>query len=233
MFNHGKFNKGRFNLPGQEVTEYIIRDIWASDFEAGLKIGEDIRYSVNQSGTAHSRAAVVVQTEAEIHGAEEISARAGLFADYIFRLESGNILNAHVKPALNIAIVTTLADELRAREKLGEDISIAEELSGIARCLLKLGALCTSPPLDFEGTVYSIISTAIFDTYTVYVNVSIPAGGKLVIDSDNYIVLLNNANAIDKHSGAWLTLDRKVEKIEINPHGASIEATMLYTERFL
>lgn len=234
MFNHGKFNRKHFNLPGLETTDFIIRAVWASDFEAGARIGEDIRYSQNQSGTVHSNAVAASMVEASLNGAEEIGAGVVLRADYSFGITSRIEINAHVKPALNIAIdAATIIEHVYARAKAGQDISAAEAFAAAARCLLKLGADFTAPEVSFEGAVYSIISTAVFDTYTVSVNVRIPAGGKLIIDSDNYVVLLNGTNAIDKHSGDWLLLDRNVDKIQVTPHSSTIKSSLLYTERFL
>jgi len=91
-----------------------------------------------------------------------------------------------------------------------------------------------------KNNSYNIINASIGAIYSVEIknieiSVTLPVNSKLVIDSDNYLVLLDGENIIEKHFGAWLDdLNRSVMSIEISGANlTSILSTILYTERYL
>lgn len=133
----------------------------------------------------------------------------------------------------NIELVEKHEGNVNAQIIIGKDIIDNEDLSGILRAKLKIGADFLIGDTGLEATFLSAISSVFLDTLTIYIDVRIPAGGKLVIDSDNYTVFLNGVNAIDKHSGDWAMLARNIDKITFSPSGSTIKSTMLYTERYL
>lgn len=233
MFNHGKFNLKRFNLPGQETTDIIIRDQFASDFEAITDIGQDIHIVETQNAALSARIVAASLLDGSMSGKEENGTAIIVLCDYIMEERETAALMASVSPSLNIYLRDTLREAVKGAPLLGEDITIEPEIIGIVRAAPLLGVSFTAPEVNFEGTFYSIISTAIFDTYTVNIDVTIPVGGKLVIDSDNYTVLLNGENVIDKHSGDWALLSRAVDRMTVTPSGSGITVNMLYTERYL
>ena len=64
--------------------------------------------------------------------------------------------------------------------------------------------------------------------------VTIPPNGILVIDSDNFRVLLNGTNAIKYHSGDWIDqLNRSSKSITIQGGGNSLTATIYFQELWL
>lgn len=66
------------------------------------------------------------------------------------------------------------------------------------------------------------------------VNVTIPAGGKLIIDSDFFTAALNNENVIDLYSGDWITLGRDLLELDVDSGtGGALIGKVIYTERYL
>lgn len=65
-------------------------------------------------------------------------------------------------------------------------------------------------------------------------DIVIPPGGKLVIDSDNYTVYLNNQDAIYAYSGEWIKFTRKLQEIEVMSWtSGNLDVSVLYQERYL
>ena len=78
------------------------------------------------------------------------------------------------------------------------------------------------------------ISAEALEDIVLDLTVTIPPNGILVIDSDNFRVLLNGANAIKYHSGDWIDqLNRFSKSITIQGGGNSLEATIYYQELWL
>ena len=74
------------------------------------------------------------------------------------------------------------------------------------------------------------------DTRTCYLTVTLQPNQILVIDANTYNVLLDGENAIDIQSGDWIDeLSRNTVdlKIEAASGSANLDATILYTERYL
>ena len=213
MFNHGKFNIKRFNLPSADNTEIVYRDDLSSALKALVDLGQNYHLQEMQSGSVNAAVIVGSLIDASALCGDALSALVKLKADYIEAEQ--------------------LSDSFSARELLSVNHYIAPDMTGIVEQIAALGASFTAGAIYFDETLNCLIATAIFDTLILKVDLTIPAGGKLVIDSDNYNVLLNAVNAIDKHSGDWVFLSRAVDKITFRPYGANVKISMLYTERYL
>ncbi len=233
MFNHGKFNIKRFNLPSTDNTDIVYRDDLSSALRALIDLGQDIHLQESQSGDI--RAAVVVGSliDASASGGDALFGVERLKADYIEAEQFSDSFRARVPLSINHFIVQTMSGTVRAAAALGENIYIAPDMVGTIEQIAALGVNFRSAEIYFDETLNCLIATAIFDTLILKLDLTIPAGGKLVIDSDNYNVLLNAANAIDKHSGDWVFLSRAVDRITFRPYGSNVKISMLYTERYL
>ena len=74
------------------------------------------------------------------------------------------------------------------------------------------------------------------ETRTCVLTLTLKPGQTLIVDANNYNVLLDNANAIDKQSGDWIDeLNRNTTDIKITASSgvANLSASILYTERYL
>ena len=233
MFNHGKFNIKRFNLPSADVTDITFRDDFASALYALVDFGQNVHLHETQSDEFN--AAVIAGALIDASGVykEDVSALVKLRADYIVSDQLSDSISAKIKLSINHFVVETLQGIVNQRAALGEDIYITPDITGLVNQLSALGASYTSSEIYFDETLNCLIATAIFDTLVLKIDLQIPAGGTVIIDSDNYNVLLNAANAIDKHSGDWVFLSRAVDKITFRPYGANVAISMLYTERYL
>lgn len=74
------------------------------------------------------------------------------------------------------------------------------------------------------------------DIIVCEINTTLEPGDRLVVDAENYNVLLNNENLIWAQSGAWIDeMTRETSSISVTAASgvANLSANILYTERYL
>ena len=71
-------------------------------------------------------------------------------------------------------------------------------------------------------------------TEIVTVQVTIPPGGELRLDSDVFLAMLNGENVLYAQSGDWINVSRALLRLIVeSATGGSLEGQLIYTERFL
>ena len=87
---------------------------------------------------------------------------------------------------------------------------------------------------------YELVSSSVnleaVDIYVCELNLTLKPGQKLVVDANNYNILLDGENAIWAQNGAWIDeLMRETTSISITASSgvSNLSATILYTERYL
>lgn len=86
----------------------------------------------------------------------------------------------------------------------------------------------------YSAMTGNVSLTPILDTIMAFNGMTLPAHGTLIIDAENYNILLNGQNAIDKYSGSWLFFDRPLDGLEVDsPTSGNINVSVLYRERYL
>ena len=107
-------------------------------------------------------------------------------------------------------------------------------MSEILECLYALGADCFIGNTVLFEVVDGEVTSTNFNVYRANFDITIPPGSTLIIDSDNFVALLDGENVIDLHSGDWLELCRDTYDIQIQMgQAAPFEVTMIYQERYL
>lgn len=84
--------------------------------------------------------------------------------------------------------------------------------------------------------MYSSASLEAVDILVCKLNLTLQPGQRLIVDADNYNVLLDGENAIEALTGDWIDeLTRSTTSISINAASGSenLIASMLFTERYL
>lgn len=232
MFNHGKFNRLRFNLP-EASDDVSFRDT----LEAAIDAETSLSYDIYERAAANEKALATVHAGCRVYeaaaAAEIVKAAVSAVADYFLREDQKESFGKNCKLSVNCYIVDTLSGKIVMKAHVGEDVHIIDTISGTVDNKAALGVKYLAPDVSCFEIVNCLVSTAVFDTVYITLDVSIPAKGKLVIDSENFIALLNGANVLDRHEGEWLDLSRAVEEIRISGGAGALRASMLYTERFL
>lgn len=78
------------------------------------------------------------------------------------------------------------------------------------------------------------MSTSVLTQQIFIANVTIPPGGRLIIDSNLFTMTMNNQNAIHLQKGDWITLDRKTVYLDVSSStGGRLNGSIIYQGRYL
>ena len=149
------------------------------------------------------------------HFSEEVTEQINLGADIMPVVNGSEAVNASVALGANYYAV------INGNETVDADIAIGANFYAMA-----------------EG--YELISESAslenIETKTCVLTLTLKPGQTLIVDANNYNVLLDSQNAINVQSGDWIDeLNRNTTDITIRAASgsANLSATILYTERYL
>lgn len=240
-FNKSRFNLAQFNqqvegalwLSGAfiERTNCIVTTSSTSYYQ--LLSNETVNNTGIEYGRGHMFAASC---------SESINQASPMQAKAFFRLGASETVEQTSKYISQIALVGALASETvntdpafyissvsQLVEEFAENAGIGEGEDFHVSKWFYTGAQ------SYEIVDGNLHAEA-FTEYTCDLsNITLPPMGVLVIDADNYNVLLNKGNVIYEQSGDWLDdLNRSTMNIKIiADHPENLAATILYTERYL
>ena len=233
MFNRGKFNLNRFDLP-EKQTDIHIREVMLANIESHTELQYNIHLVMQAEEAVEGKVFIGCKVYITEVQAENVNAAPILVCDYHAAEAFGEAIGASVNMVLDCHIKDTLAETMNATVNIGEDIHLQEAMSAAVRFAGTMGSKYTAEEIACYAIINALVSTAVFDTVFAEIDVSIPSGGKLVLDSENFVALLNNENVLDKHSGAWVEINRNVVEIKVDSGStAQLSINMLYTERYL
>ncbi len=234
MFNTAGYNRARYNV-GKAMTDTLdLRAALVEWVDSLIDTGQNIPAAYIVAETVGAR---LVAGPALFLGARyrddllgAVDARGVFFLGAGMAERSGALL----APSANYYAAYGLEEALAGVFEIGANMAYG------AAVLERMGA-SAYPSADyplphalFLEIADGEVSTMSFEITYARVNVVIPPGSTLVIDSDNYVVLLDGENVIHAQSGDWLWLDRSVYDVLLESNGqVNVDAEMLYTERWL
>lgn len=143
--------------------------------------------------------------------------------------------NQTVTPSIIVKTEAVLSEILSGTSALGSNINLDLLFAEVITADTQLGS---HKGLSVEGyeLVSSVTNAESVNEYVCNLNVQLEPGSTIIIDANNYNILIDGENAIWTQSGDWLdNLNR--ETISLNIQAASggegLSATVLYTERYL
>lgn len=235
-FNRSSFNRTPFNIPsgsnailakaqGFEDIDCSIGS--ALDFRGNAKGYERVNAeTVGFSGWIKTAKGTETVSElvatgdmyvlAKVAGAETVDSEILLSADVFPTIAGLEEVTANCLLSADIVTGVTGAETVDADTILGADI---------------LGGLVSGYEFVDESA-----SLENLDTKVCYLTVTLQPNQVLIIDANTYNVLLDGENAIEVQSGDWIDeLNRNTVdlKIEAASGSANLDATILYTERYL
>ena len=126
----------------------------------------------------------------------------------------------------NVAIVEGIASANIYISAQGKEILSGEAVTDKEKYLIVSGYEFVNSSATLEAV----------DIYVCELNVTLKPGERIVIDAENYNVLLDNENYIWAQSGEWIDeLSRETTSISVTAMDgvANLEASILYKERYL
>ena len=233
------FNRSQFNLTPYNVQSDLVKYLQVSgNEEVSAFIGSALEYYPLAIGNER------VNNTVEGMNARFISGSGSeVISENVAKAELSVILFPHFEE--NITAETTLAAEINALVSGLEQVD--ESIAASANIYLSIDALETisnsaelsaeiSPVVSGYELVSESASIENVDMKTCVLTLTLKPGQTLIIDANNYNVLLDNQNAIEVQSGDWIDdLNRNTTDITISAASglANLSASILYTERYL
>lgn len=235
MYNRGSFNTQRFNLLTGQETELSVKETMVETLDSMVSHGEDIHgmtYCIEQLGGEIYVTAADVSLEAIL---ETIGCAVKMNPEYALTDNLIESIECVASFGEDCYLPYHYRESINADVYIGMDTYFAESLQD----LIQIGVKAGCNYYDDSKALYEILdcslSSSVFDYKYITIDVTIPPCGVLIIDSDNYNVLLDNENVIDKQSGDWFDeLSRNTFDVTIESGVAgSLSGSLLYTERYL
>ena len=236
MFNRSRFNLQRYNLPSDGVeSETYIQETMVAQFDA----------IVTNGGEAFVVLGANAAFGASAYGVSGVS--AGLTS-------AGETVNSKVSGYVVFSADSVMEEQVRSAVWMSQDSSIVETLGAVLETLAAVKADLydavsaredvlqhvegakdyTMDPVVITTVVDAQVTTFEFDIGYATLTLTLAPGDTLVIDSDNFVVLLNGENAIHTHSGVWPELSRETYDVQVTSGTiADLETEILFTERYL
>ena len=85
---------------------------------------------------------------------------------------------------------------------------------------------------DFRESVFMMSQANELESESMIIDIRIPPGGTLIIDSEKFIVTLDGENIIHLHSGDFVNISRDTIDMLISSDGA-LTGELVYVERYL
>ena len=241
-FNLASFNQGGFNIGGENGIFDIGAEIYltfqaiigtAVEINAGAIINERVTTAITGE-----KALLIPHVEITEKVNDYISGSTTTINLLVILSETVTIDEIHIHA--DIAPETVLASSFDC-DVLGSGIC---DVAGTSATMFVFDSVLGS---DFvvAADAYEVFTSAVsvdsLDMRTCLIGTNIDRlvlhpGERLVVDANNYNVLINNENAIWLQSGEWID-ELTRDTIDISIMAASgvenLSATVLYTERYL
>lgn len=169
----------------------------------------------------------------------ELSAASGLLA--AVRMSADIITTAAMSAALqsaaygqkNIPAGMGTSDTMTASVWASKNIPAVLILADTAAGRI-LGSKNIQAPLRVSEVFTSILEATSQTTERTTLQLTIPPGGELRIDSELFLVLLNGENALHTQSGDWINISRNLLRLIVeSASGGQLQGQLIYTERYL
>lgn len=235
MFNRSRFNLQRYNIPSGGDLDVYITETMSELFSSMVTNGGNVY--VVQTGNESINGAADIASGIGIGSETMETAFSGVAAGHVLFFASANMdaaFGSQSDATQNVYIVKDLSEAIESSAYLSENIHAASDMSETISALVFISSDYTHPSLTMDAIIDSQVTSVRFDVGYAYLSLTLRSGETLVIDSDNFVVLLNGENAIETHSGIWPEFKRETMDVQISSGTmADLVASILYTEKYL
>lgn len=231
----GQFSLNKFSL-GKAISDIPIRVFFTDSIKGAFGFGENIEVTTHLSEMINSSLIVTLSTGAELNGSVFLWAKSA--GDVVVVIENSlhEMMNAQSAIVVNMQPLTVFNEALKGKAYLSQDFQVTK--TSLADAVRFKGAVVKDflVKADYAVILGNIIDVDILEQIICQLNVTIPAGGVLEIDSDIFTAYLNNQNVLHLHNGDWIFLDRDLVSLQFNDVGGNaktMDITVFYNERYL
>lgn len=232
MFSRDRFNLSRFSLGSQDnIIPIEMTFVEELKQVAGVAIPVETTAFFNDVIRGSLRGAIAMKSAFESSASVLCVCEMKANINLLFVAEDA--VNAIVEGSQNSKIITTIADKLEMA------IHGSKTMSNSASFQDALIA-DTYGVKDIQASnILSEVLTSMLDassqiTEVTRINITLPPGSEIRIDSETFRVLMDGENYLYTQEGDWLTLNRELLYFDIeSATGGSLVGTVIYTERYL
>lgn len=238
MFNRrGHFNRMHYNRPRGGIV--ILRQFvnFSTHLNAAVRSGSSLYVSIAADAQLGASSRAAAKTYGQIKNEGILLSSARMISTLHETTIMNTTLQTHSSMGSRYYPSVTANSELSSSTLLGAKYYEAISMQNALLSASRMGAVYYEPVLMATALLLAQVDSLSLDVEEAVISVSIPPGGVLVIDSYDYLVTLNNKNAMDYQSGDWLFVDRELFDVQIYPlYGGSLEeadVNITYDTRYL
>lgn len=232
MFSRDRFSLSRFSL-GSQDNIIPIEVTFGEELKqvAGVAIPVQTTAFFNDVMRGKLRGAIAMKSTFESSTA--LLTHCAMNANINSEFMSDGSISAFVDGSQNSNIVTTLAETMNrivyGSKHIPHQASYSDALNAYTYCVKNIQIFHV-----VNEVLTSMMDASSQSTETTRIDITLPPGSEIRIDSETYRVLMDGGNILYAQNGDWLTLSRELLYIDIeSASGGTLAGTMIYTERYL
>ena len=232
MFGRDRFNLSRFSLGSQNAT-IPIEATFIEELKqvAGMAVPVPTTAFFNDVIRGTLRGAITKKSTFE--SSAEMRASCFMKANIVLVFASNESVNGAVYGSKKTPVNTVFYDNLE-RYVHGSKTFPCFAYFDDAIVADVYGVKDIKSSLVVNEVMMSLFNAIKQSTETVRIDITLPPGAEIRIDSETYRVLMNGNNILYAQTGDWLTLSRELLNIDVeSASGGSLTGTIIYTERYL
>lgn len=232
MYNDRRYSLARYSV-NQETKTVEIKESFSETMGAvaGAAIPVDFRdrYAETLQGSVRGTVSVI----SAFSGVSDLFAAARMSADVVTRASLAEALQGAMYGRKNTPAALAAAEEMTSRatgtKNVPAPLELADRLTAAAA-----GSKNIPAPFKASEVLTSMLEATSQTTERTALQLTIPPGGELRIDSEIFIVLLNGENALHTQSGDWINVSRDLLRLIVeSASGGQLQGQLIYTERYL
>lgn len=232
MFSRDRFDLSRFSLGSQNAIIPIeVTFVEELKQVAGIAVPVPTTAFFNDVIRGTLRGAIAMKSDFE--STADLKASCVMNANINLSFMADDSIEAIVEGSQNSNIVASLSDNLE-RFVYGSKILPRSASFGEVLAADVYGVKDIKCSQIVNETMVCILDAIRQFTETTRIDISLPPGAEIRIDSETYRVLMNGENILYAQNGDWLTLSRELLHFDIeSASGGELVGTIIYTERYL
>lgn len=234
-YNLSRFNRAKYNRQADGTIVFDkarIDAVFLGQFGLGQKTVDAMQMAAAFSGQMQGAAGTLDIGQFDAIFTHEIAVRYIAYGH--------DTLAATIEEEIHMAAIVkdtaTLAATFSQEAYLSPEVrDLGTTIAAAFGCSTYLGNKIIDPnPVMAYGIFDGVFSAEALEEIILDLAVTLRPGDILVIDSDNFRVLLNGKNAIKYHSGDWIDeLNRMSKSITVSGGGSALETSIYFQELWL
>lgn len=231
--NLDRFSLARFSIGNADDQKFDIKMSFyeSMNSSAGASVPVEVHGQFNEAfgRVVQGTISIGILFDAE----EAMDKRCTMSAQVLVSLVQVDTVRSIVNGIKDVNIADNIVSDLVCRayvsKRMPETMAARGDVMSSVHASKDVVADCIASETlmsNFEATMQSMKTTKI--------QVTIPPGGELRIDSGTYTVLLNGENALHTQSGDWIFMLPALSRLNIETiEGGQLSGQLIYTERYL